>query len=141
MEQLQFCDMMPFLSREEIGSPATTSKLIGILSNQGKSVYLQIELAAVVDAGRNFVKSTYKLEGDVPLALSCFQVIKEIEVSMHISHNPNVDALIRKLGSSTRHAEAQLRVYAEKYIQPGFDNLIRQISTNLQEAVAIFKAA
>lgn len=67
---LQFGDVLPFLSHEEIGSPATISKLTGILSDQGKSVYLQIELAVVVDAGKKFVKATYNLEGDGPLALS-----------------------------------------------------------------------
>ena len=36
-----------------------------------KKAYLQIEMAAVGDAGREFVKSTYKLEGDGPLVLDC----------------------------------------------------------------------
>ena len=132
---IQFGDVLPFLNQGEIGSPATFSKLIGILSDQSKNVYLQIELAAVVDAGKNFVKATYNL------SLSCFQVIEELEASIHTSHNPNLDAVVRKLCASTRHSQTQLKAYAEKCIQPGFDYFRRQISTNLQQAVAIVKAA
>ena len=135
---IQFGDVLPFLNQGEIGEPATLSKLIGI---QSKNVYLQIELAAVVDAGKNFVKATYNLEGDGPLSLSCFQVIEELEASIHTSHNPNLDAVVRKLCASIRHSQTQLKAYAEKCIQPGFDYFRRQISTNLQQAVAIFKAA
>lgn len=143
MEQLmvQFGDLITFLNQEEIGSPATVAKLTSIISDQAKSVYLQIELAAVVDSGRPFVTATYKLEGDGPLALSCFEVIEELEASIHASHTPNLDALIQKLCASTHHSPTQLRAYAMRCIQPGFSYFRRQISTNLQEAVAIFKAA
>ena len=137
----QFGDVLPFLSNEEIRSPATISKLTAILSDQTKNMYLQIELAAVVDAGKNFVKATYNIEGDGPLSLSCFQVIEELEASIHTSHNPNLDAVVRKLCASTRHSETQLKAYAKKCIQPRFDYFRRQISTNLQQAVALFKAA
>ena len=108
---------------------------------QSKKVYLQIELAAVVDVEKYFVKATYNLEGDGPLSLSCFQVFEELEVSIHTSHTPNIDAVVQKLCTSTRHSETQLKAYAKKCIQPGFDYFRRQISTNLQQAVALFKAA
>ena len=49
---IQLGDVLPFLSNEEIGSPATISKLTAILSDQSKNVYLQIKLAAVVDVGK-----------------------------------------------------------------------------------------
>ena len=91
---IQFGDVLTFLSNEEIGSPATISKLTAILSNQSKKVYLQIELAALVDARKNFVKATYNIEGDGPLSLSCFQVIEELEALIHTSHNPNLDAVV-----------------------------------------------
>jgi hypothetical protein len=65
----QFGDLDPFLRRDDIGSPATLSKLRGIISdsgNCGKKVYHQIELASVVDYGKHFVSGTYTLEGDGP---------------------------------------------------------------------------
>jgi hypothetical protein len=80
---VQFGDVATFLNLKEIGSPATVSKLTSILSDQSKSVYQQIELATVVDSGKPFVTATYKLEGDGALALSCFEVIEELEASMH----------------------------------------------------------
>ena len=138
---IQFGDVLPFLNNEEIGSPATISKLTAILSDQSKNIYLQIELAVVVDAGKNFVKATYNLEGDGPLSLSCFQVIEELEASITTSHNPNLNAVVRKLCASIHHSETQLMAYAKKCIQPGFDYFRRQMSTNLQQAVAFFKAA
>ena len=33
---------------------------------------LEIELAAMIDAGQHFVSVTYYLEGDGPLAFSCY---------------------------------------------------------------------
>ena len=68
---MQFGDVDLFLHQEEVGSPATLAKLISILSDFNKNVYLQIQLAAVADYGRAFVAATYKLEGDGPLVFSC----------------------------------------------------------------------
>ena len=51
MEQLLvlFGDVDVFLHREEIGSPATVSTLIGSFTNPKKTEYLQLELGSVVD--------------------------------------------------------------------------------------------
>ena len=46
-----------------------------------------------MDSRKHFVTATYKLEGDGPLALS-FEVIKELETSIHTSYTPNLDAVI-----------------------------------------------
>ena len=54
----QFGDLDPFLRRDDIGSPATLSELRSILSDSGKKVYLQIELASVVDCGKHSVSGT-----------------------------------------------------------------------------------
>jgi hypothetical protein len=43
--------------------------------------------------GETFVKATYDLEGDVPLAFECFRVAAAI----HAHHYPNVQAISRKL--------------------------------------------
>ena len=64
VEQLlvQFGDVEPFWQHEEIGSPATVSKLKGIFSDSSKKVYLKVELASVVDYGKPFVTATYILD-------------------------------------------------------------------------------
>ena len=61
----QFGDVLPFLSNT---SPATIAKLMQLLGDRQQSTYLQLELAAVIDCGERFVKATYELEGDGPLA-------------------------------------------------------------------------
>ena len=56
-------DILPFL-KETNASPATCSKLLQLFSGKRKTEYLQLELAAVIDAGEPFVEATYQLEGD-----------------------------------------------------------------------------
>ena len=46
-----------------------------ILDDSQKKVKLQLELAAVVDAGAPFVRATYRLEGDGALVLSSYEEI------------------------------------------------------------------
>ena len=50
---------------------ATAQELLEMLQNPNLKPYLQIELAAVVDASEAFVRTTYNLEGDGPLVLTC----------------------------------------------------------------------
>lgn len=112
---------------DEIGSPAAISKLIAVLSDQSKNVYLQNKLAAVVDAGKSFFKATYNLDN--------FKLLKNTK------HQYTQATIQTSMPFSTRHSETQLKAYAKKCIQPGIDYFRRQISTNLQQAVAFFKAA
>ena len=43
------------------------SKAVQLLTDPQKMAYLQLELAAVVDCGENFVNATCKLESDGPV--------------------------------------------------------------------------
>ena len=140
----QFGDLDPFLRHDDIGSPATLSKLKAILSDSGtcgKKVYLQIELASAVDYGKHFVSATYSLEGDGPLVFSCYEVIEKIQAAIHADYTPNVDAVIRNLSSGVQNREIQLRAYSRRCVQPGLDYFNRQLRTNLQDGLAVFKAA
>ena len=60
---LLYGDLASFLATLDT-APATTSKLLAILANS--RCLLEIELAAVVDAGESLVKATYVL-GDSTL--------------------------------------------------------------------------
>ena len=44
-----------------------------------------VELAVTVDAAMPFVKATYNLEGDGPLALSCYETISGLNVAARLS--------------------------------------------------------
>ena len=59
-------------------SPATVKKLNEILTDSLKKIQLRMELAAIVDAGEYFVKGTYNLEGDSPLALTTYEELRKI---------------------------------------------------------------
>lgn len=95
MDQLltQFGDVVPFLQNEEIGSPATRAKLLAIVANAQKKAFMELELAATVDWGQLFVKATYLLEGDGPLAVECFEIIKTVQAAIQAAHTPNVVAV------------------------------------------------
>ena len=73
---VQFGDVAPFLERHDELSPTTTTKLLEIVSDSKKKAFLEMELAAVVDAGAPFVKTTYTLEGDGPLVFRCYGQIQ-----------------------------------------------------------------
>jgi hypothetical protein len=45
---VQSGDVDPFLQRDEVGSPATVTRLRNIISDNSKKAYLKIELAAVI---------------------------------------------------------------------------------------------
>ena len=58
------------------------TSVLPFCDEQQKLGLLQIETAATVDWGKQFVKATYFLEGDGPLALECYEAIQK--VSLHI---------------------------------------------------------
>jgi hypothetical protein len=105
-------------------------------------VYLQLELAAVVDWGEHFVKATYTLEGDGPLGLNCFEVVSTILAAIHAAHCPNVQAAAKKREGKLRGIRLpQLHRYAQGCIQPGLDYFKQKVDTTLKDALAAFKAA
>ena len=55
-------DIQPFLEENTDLGPATRSKMLSILQDPRRTVVLQIEVAALVDAGKQFVQATYRLE-------------------------------------------------------------------------------
>ncbi len=50
-------------------------KLQNLLSDATSHSHLLLELAITIDAGEPFIKATYTLEGDGPLALLCYRVL------------------------------------------------------------------
>ena len=78
---VQFGDLEEFLKSSDV-SPTTRTKLLSFFSDSSKKANLQIELAAIVDYGEPFVTATYKLEGDGPLALECYVVVKTVSHSV-----------------------------------------------------------
>ncbi len=136
-----FGDIEPFLTVNADLSPATRAKLLNYLSDASKNMLLQVELAAIIDWGEPFVKATYKLEGDGPLALYCYKVIETIKASVHAAHTPNVLAVADKLSRGVAHTKQLMIDHAQQCIQSGIDYFNHQLATTLQRSLAVFMAA
>ena len=69
---------------------STRPKLLFFFDDSQKLNHLKIELAAVVDWGEPFVKATYKLESNGPLAFTCYEAIQEVVTSIKVAPQENV---------------------------------------------------
>ena len=99
----QFGDLEQFLKRNDDVAPATRTKLLSFFSEPSKKANLQIELAATMDYGEPFVKATYTLEGDGPLALECHEIIECLSTSVELAHAPNVEAVAQTVSPQFLH--------------------------------------
>ena len=113
-----------------------------------KKSLFNIELAAVVDAGEPFVKATYNLEGNGPLALNCYEVVQELKMRINNPHYPNVNALADQLSSlsfdSSSYAVQQWVQYASACVDPGLQYFCSKFvgpSAELSCTYSAFKSA
>lgn len=127
-------------SGEEFAS-SLKPKLLTVLQDPTNSKLLQLELAATVDAGEPFVKATYRLEGDGPLALECYEVVTMVQAAIHSGHYPNVTALAQRFSCGNSVAMNQLIRYAQSCVKPGQQYFTAQLQQSLKGPLAAFKAA
>lgn len=78
-----FGDVLPFL---EDFPPATCAKLLDMLNDPRQKPYLMVELAVTIITGLPLVKTTYALEGDGPLALTCYETISTLNNAARQAH-------------------------------------------------------
>ena len=143
LEQLlvTFGDVKRFLDDNEDVGLATRIKLLAILGDQQKNACLQIELAAVIDAGTPLVKATYNLEGDGPLVLKCHDQISTVLNAITTAHYPNVTALAERMSAGDRRVFQQWMAYAANCVQGAQQYFVRKMTGELKDLVAAFKAA
>lgn len=131
-----------YLSANEDVAPATTRKLLDIIANN--EAQLKIEIAATVDVGEAFVKKTYSLEGDGPLAVVAYDYIIELQNHMRLLHMPNVIRVANEMAGPGQPALAQQYYnFAYHCVQPGleyFQNIFGSVD-NLSQLLSCFKAA
>ena len=140
---VKFGEIEPYLtlaSEQDVGT-ATTAKMLAVLSVPQNKGLLQLELAATIDIGEPFVKATYCLEGDGPLALECYEVISMLQASISNNHHPNVDAIANQLSGDNANARQQLVNYALSCTQPGIEYFTKQLSASLCGPLKAFKSA
>ena len=88
----------------------------------------------------SFVQATYKLEGDAPLALICYEVISALTTSVsQAQHYPNSQAVARCNSSSTS-TQQQLLQYAFACVQPGLQYFLDRKGSSMEGPLACFKA-
>lgn len=129
-------------------SANTRRKLLQILEDPVKMSRLQVKLAAVIDAGKQFVKATYRLEGDGPLALKCYEIVHMhyLFAGIHVQHFPNLLAVAQKISRGTGSAsrrQQQWTDYGKACVAPGLQYFKEKFSPagGLGQSVAAFKAA
>jgi len=88
-----------------------------------------------------FVKATYVLEGDGPLALVAYERLTTLFAVIASEHYLNVNAVAKNLSSDDSRCEHQLVAYAKSCIVPAFTYFKSKFENNLHPAVLAFKAA
>jgi len=137
---VQFGDLEEFLKNSDV-SPATRTKLLSFFSDSSNKDNLQIELAAIVDYGKPFVKATYKLEGDGPLAFECYETVECVSRSVELAYAPNVEAVAKQLSRGSHAAMQRFLNHAKTCVHPAHSYYKRQLSSSLKVALVAFKAA
>jgi hypothetical protein len=77
--------------------PKNTAKMLLVLNAPLRFLRLQLQLAATVDAGVEFVKFTYDMEGDGPLAFVVHERLARLSAFVSAPKFPNLEALTRHL--------------------------------------------
>ena len=112
---------------------AYRQKLLAFFQDPQKAALVRIELASIIDWGEVFVKATCNLEGDGPLAFTCYEIVQTIVASIQVANTPNVSAVAKSPESAVPAAEQQLVTYVKSCVQPGIDYFQHQLQTRSRD--------
>ena len=140
---LQFAEILPFVQdRLQTAANKATLRHVKEMFEDGQmKLSLQLELAAVVDAGKPLVESTYILEGDGTLAWQCYEQLMVIQNSIQVANLPNLVALSREVSGGNLAFAQQCYQYGVAAIQPGWEYFTQTVMGAMGPQVEIFKAA
>ena len=144
MEQAatHFGDIGPFL--EELKNvdiaPKISYHLRQLLACELDRKALIMELAAVVDASKPFVKATYNLKGDGLRGFSTYTTLQAVATAAAQHHYPNVVAQSLSLGATPAEV-AELRALAREGVQPGINYFLKKFNNDFYNVVRVFQAA
>ena len=112
------------------------------MSDEQRSINLQLELAAIVDIGEQFVKATYYLEGDGPLVFSCYERLQTASEACQAPHFPNVRAVSSAIvRENPMEQAAALEQRAKTTVDPAIQWFLRKFNVELYDIVRAFKVA
>ena len=140
---LQFAEILPFVQdRLQTAANKATLRHVEEMFEDGQmKLSLQLELAAVVDAGKPLVESTYILEGDGTLDWQCYEQLMVIQNSIQVANLPNLVALSREVSGGNLAFAQQCYQYGVAAIQPGWEYFTQTVMGAMGPQVEIFKAA
>ena len=138
---VQFGDIEPFLRRNEDIGPALRPKLLEMVTNVQSLANLKLELAAVIDVGEHFVKSTYTLEGDGPLVFICYEEVKKLRAVIQTTHYPNVNAVATNLAPANPAIQQQMTLHALSCVMDGLEYFQQKFGDDSKSPLNAFKAA
>ena len=137
-----FGDIENFLKAPEEFSGNTRAKLLEYFATPQKRHGLKVELAAVIDVGKPFVQATYKLEGDGPVAIECYEIISSLSVSVRMENYPNVQAIVKSIANGKTDVQQRWMRYAKACIKPALDYYKEHLDADLMSIpMKAFKAA
>lgn len=134
-----FGDVNTFLQNPDL--PPSAKKLLDLLNDPPTMRKLQVEIAITIDAMEAFVKATYNLEGDGPLALTTYEEVRKLFAVISAKHYPNVAAVAKRLSRGNSTHEKQLVAYGCNCVQPAFDYFELKFNNDLKSVVNAFMAA
>ena len=121
---------------------ATSNALLQILREPSQLRKLEMELAITMDPMEPFVKTTYILEGDGPLALVADKHLMALFQVITTEHYPNATALARSLPNGDCACEQQrLAVMLKVCVVPVFTYFKSKFENDLKPTLLVFKAA
>ncbi len=135
-----FGDVLGFLESDNM-PVATSNALLEILRDPAQSRKRKMELAITIDAMKPFVKTTYVLEDDGPLALVAYERLMTLFQDIATEHYPKFTAVAKNLSSGDSVREHQLVAYAKACVVPAFTYFKSKFENDLKHAVLAFKAA
>lgn len=140
---LQFAEILPFVQDrlQTAANKATLRQVEEMFVDGQMKLSLQLELAAVVDAGKPMVESTYILEGDGTLAWQCYEQLLVIQNSIQVANLPNLVALSREVSGGNLAFAQQCYQSGVAAIQPGWEYFTQTVMGVMGPQVEIFKAA
>ena len=136
-----FGDVEPFLRENENLSTVCRSGQLELFDDPVTARDLDIELAAMIDAGKHFVKATYYLKGDGPLVFSCYEHLSALAHAIAIESYPNTEANAHEHAGGNMVLYNQLVAQAKACINPGFRFHQQKSSVHFHDTVRAFKAA
>ena len=125
-----FGDVLSFL--ESADMPSSCTKLLEILHDSAKCRKLKMELAITVDSMEPFVKATYVLEGDGPLALVAYEHLSALYQTIRVEHYPNTYAIAKDLSGGDSAREDQLVRYAKACVEPAYSYFKAKFDNELE---------